>query len=554
MSLLARSAGHAPALARALGALLPAYGGGSGSGAAPAQQQRQLGSVVVAPRAAGAPAGPARAGAPRSPAPIPRLHPAPRRFAAAADAAHAEAPAPRLVSFPLAQTGEGISECELVAWHVQEGDDVEAFQRVCEVQSDKASVEITSRYTGRVARLHHAAGDMVKVGAPLLDIMVTDGSALDDAADAAAPAAPAPAPAAAAADGRPPPALASPAVRALARELGVELSRVRGTGPGGRVLKDDVIDASEAAAASGPRATAAAAAAAGLLGGGGAPAQAPGLAAVAAAAAAAAEPIFEPDDDYIPPGRGDGGAAAPRAAAAGPPPPTRVPLRGYRRAMVRSATEAAAVPTFHYMDDLEMDDLMAVRAQIRSEVEGALGGAKLTYLPFVVKALSVALARFPGLNTQLAPGGGELLQLHTHNIGVAMATGGGLVVPNVKAVESKSIPEIAADLARLQQLAAAGKLGAEDLAGGSLTISNIGTIGGTHATPMLRPPEAAIVALGRVRALPRLDAAGGLVTSHVMGFSWGADHRVVDGAAVAEFSNAWKALLERPASLLVHLR
>ncbi|KAI8463741.1 MAG: lipoamide acyltransferase [Monoraphidium minutum] len=545
---------------RALGTLISARGSGS---AAPARSRCISASASVLPHAH-AGSGPCGARRPSGAAPlVPHARHIPsgaaggallrslRRMGGGADGAAPGAAAGRVVSFPLAQTGEGISECELVEWHVKEGDAVEEFQPVCEVQSDKASIEITSRYAGVISRLHHAKGDMVKVGAALLDILLPEGAAPADAADAAgaapsaaaaAPAGAAPAAAAGAA------VLASPAVRALARELGVDPAGVAGSGPGGRLLKEDVFAASEAGgggggataavAAGGPAGAAVILSGLAAPSGGGLDDEARSLGAAAAATALAAA------ED-----------AAAGAAAAHAPPPTRVPLRGYRRAMVKSALEAAAVPTFHYFDDMELDELLRVRGHLREAAAQLLGGARLTYLPFVVKALSAALAAHPGLNCQVASGGGELLQMHGHNIGVAMATGGGLVVPNVKAVESKTIPEIARELARLQQLAASGKLQAPDLAGGSITISNIGTIGGTHATPMLNTPEAAIIALGRVRPLPRYDAAtGALVRRHVMGFSFGADHRVVDGAAVAAFSNDFKRLLEEPSYLLMHLR
>lgn len=503
-------------------------------------------------------------------------------------------PAGRVVSYPLAQTGEGISECELIAWHVKEGDAVEEFQPICEVQSDKASIEITSRYSGTIVRIHHSKGDMVKVGAPLLDMVVLDGAA-DEAPAAAESAAAAGSGghaggggASSDADtdtdagrgGSSAPVLASPAVRRLAREMAVELTAVAGTGPGGRVLKDDIIAAAEgtsrhAAAVEATAVLEAAAAAAGVSGavGLGDAALSLGRAAAATAMAASEDPApAATHGDHsadvhameLPAATVGGGAAANAGTQAAfavlspaRPPPTHIPLRGYRRAMARSAAEAAVVPTFHYMDEMMMDELMRVRAHVKQEAGRQLLGAsvKLTYLPFVVKALSVTLGRFPAFNVQMAPGGAELLQLHSHNIGVAMATGGGLVVPNVKSVEHKTIPQIAHELAHLQQLAAAGKLTTEHLTGGSLTISNIGTIGGIYATPMLNPPEAAIVALGRVRTIPRYDASSGdLVRRHVMGFSWGADHRVVDGATVAEFSNAFKSLLEEPSCLLLHLR
>jgi pyruvate/2-oxoglutarate dehydrogenase complex dihydrolipoamide acyltransferase (E2) component len=282
-----------------------------------------------------------------------------------------------------------------------------------------------------------------QVGAPLLDILVTDGSADDEAAAGApqhAPPPPEPAPSFGAPRGA---VLASPAVRNLARELGVDLGAVSGTGPGGRILKDDVLDASEAAAAAGPAAAAAAAAAAGLLGDAAAVA-AGGLGdgalalgrAAAATAMAEAEDAAPPAAPGAPQQAGVGFAAvttAPMAAAAAS---TRLPLRGYRRAMVKSSVEAAAVPTFHYMDDLEVDELLKVKGQLAADSARLAGGARLTYLPFIVKALSVALGRFPELNSQLAPGGAELIQLGSHNIGVAMATGGGLVVPNIKGVRA----------------------------------------------------------------------------------------------------------------------
>jgi len=237
--------------------------------------------------------------------------------------------------------------------------------------------------------------------------------------------------------------LASPAVRALARELAVDLAYVAGSGQSGRVLKEDVLAAAERPAAGGPFAAAAAAASmthhhqphGGLEDAALALGRAVAATAMAAAEEAPAERHAHGDHGAAAAHGFDIGFAATSTTAATGPAPTRVPLHGYRRAMVKSATEAAAVPTFHYMDELQMDELIRVRAQLKDEAGAMLGaGARLTYLPFVVKALSVALGRFPGLNAQIAPGGSELLQLHTHNIGVAMATPSGLVVPNVKGV------------------------------------------------------------------------------------------------------------------------
>lgn len=404
------------------------------------------------------------------------------------------------MSFPLAQTGEGISECELMQWFVREGDVVDEFQPICEVQSDKAAIEITSRYAGTIVKVHHAQGDVVKVGAPLVDIQ-TDAAGEDDSASSTAQSS-----SSSSSDDSFPSSsafsssssasvMAAPTVRRLARELGVDLGKVKGSGPSGRILKEDV-----EAYKSGLVSSIADRLVDRI-------AEKAGAKSTAEMYAAAAEPMPASAAADTTPAAAAVTAAAHQAAApatsAAVQEPTRIPIRGYRRAMIKSASEAGSIPTFHYMDEIEMDGLLAARALLKTD--DALAGAKLTYLPFVVKALSISLGRYPGLNTCLEPGGGALLQRHTHNIGVAMATSNGLVVPNIKQVESKSIPDIARELAHLQQLAAAGKLSSLDVTGGSITISNIGTVGGTTATPMLNPPEAAIVALGRVQALPRYE-------------------------------------------------
>ncbi|EFJ47089.1 hypothetical protein VOLCADRAFT_61926 [Volvox carteri f. nagariensis] len=156
-----------------------------------------------------------------------------------------------------------------------------------------------------------------------------------------------------------------------------------------------------------------------------------------------------------------------------------------------------------------------------------------------------------------ATGGTELLVHPYHNIGVAMATPSGLVVPNIKHVERKSVAQLASELQLLQQLAAAGRLPAEALAGGTITISNIGTIGGKYGTPLVTPPTVAIVALGRLQLLPRYPPGTTMSTAATAAspftYHWGADHRAIDGAALAAFSNSWKALLEHPERLLLHL-
>eukprot|EP00887_Chlorella_sp_A99_P002152 scaffold21.g2152.t1 len=482
-------------------------------------------------------------------------------------------PVEAIQQFRLAQTGEGIKECELVQWFVAEGEAVEEFGRICEVQSDKATIEITSPYAGIVRRLHHAAGDVVQVGEVLADIEAdgdypagaggapelslaappygTAGGAAAAVSDAYAPAVNGAAMAAGVAvstsgsiggDEVADRVLTSPAVRRLAREHGLDLRAVKGTGPEGRVTKADVLAYldSLAAAAGTPVGEEVVRAI---------PSTEEGGVAAAAATAAPAPHVARP---LAPPA-----SAQPPAPARPPAPwpagaeeealpqPIIVPLRGYRKAMLRSMAAAAAV-----------DALVELRDALRGDP--ALAGARLTFLPFLMKAAALAIRQVPLVNASLAEDQSAILE-HSHvNLGVAMATPHGLVVPNIK--HSKSIADIAQELGRLQAAAAANQLRPADLAGGTFTLSNIGSIGGTYATPLINPPEVcrcrvAILAVGRVARVPRLTLdESGIAPASVLNISLGADHRVVDGATLAGFARAFRGFVESPGSLLLHLR
>jgi 2-oxoisovalerate dehydrogenase E2 component (dihydrolipoyl transacylase) len=409
----------------------------------------------------------------------------------------------------------------------REGDNVAEFEDVCEVQSDKATVTITSPYEGRITKVHYAAGEIAKTGSPLIDVLVTPGEGeAAPAASVAASAAPAAqattAPTTAAHQSSTGKVRASPAVRRLARMHNLDLGSVAASGRDGRVLKGDVLqhNAGHSAAASH------------------APAPAASSAAAAAPTPAAAT------------------AARPPSSSPSPTPTPlqdrRETLRGVRKAMVKSMTPAASVPWFGYSDEIEMDGLMAARALLRKSVEER--GLKLTYMPFLLKATATALLDFGVLNSSLSADLSELIYRGAVNLGVAMDTPAGLVVPNIKGVASRSVLDIAAELARLQALAAAGKLGPEDLGGGTFTLSNIGNIGGTNLSPVPMPGEVAIGAIGRIRKLPRFDERGAVVARHVMEVSWRADHRVVDGATLARFSETWRGYVEQPLKMLVKLQ
>jgi 2-oxoisovalerate dehydrogenase E2 component (dihydrolipoyl transacylase) len=362
-------------------------------------------------------------------------------------------------------------------------------------------VDVTSRFAGVVVRRCAAVGDIVQVGAPLLELRVAEGD--DDSVDVSASSPPPPPPTTAAA---PPPSAstvhASPAVRRIARDLGVDLDGVPGSGPGGRVLKEDV--------------------------------------------------------ERVAKGGKEGGVASPAAPTASAPPlppaspdllSTPHPIRGYRRAMVTAMTAAAAVPHFHLHSTASSARLASLRATLAADP--ALGGVKLTYLPFLVKALAQTAAAFPTLNASLSPDGGSILHHGRVNVGVAVDTPHGLAVPVVHDVGTRTIASIAAELARLRDAAVAGALAPSDVAGGTVSLSNIGALGGAHATPLVHPPQVAIRAVGRAADVVVRREDGSFGVDPRLPLSWGADHRVVDGATLARASALFEALLEEPARLLL---
>ncbi|KJE88780.1 dihydrolipoyl transacylase [Capsaspora owczarzaki ATCC 30864] len=451
---------------------------------------------------------------------------------------HTSTAASGIVPFNLADIGEGIAEAEVLQWFVNVGDKVVQFDKICEVQSDKATVEITSRYEGTVAKLYYKVHDMAKVGSVLVDIDVAGAAGAGSAAPSATPAAAAAsatsassasssaaaaaaAPAAAASDAL---SLATPAVRRLIKEHNLSLKQIVGTGRDGRVLKEDVLNF----VANGGRSAAPAAAAPVVAA---APAS---TASAAASTATTATPAAAPVS--VAPVRGD-----------------RVePIRGFKRTMIKSMNAANLIPHFNYCDEIVMNRLISFRTDLKPLAESR--GVKLTYMPIMIKAASLALLRYPILNSSLNADATEITYKGSHNIGVAMDTPGGLVVPNIKNVQDKSIFEVAAELNRLQQAGSKGQLRAEDLTGGTFTLSNIGTVGGTYMKPIIVVPEVAIGAIGKIQKLPRFNEDDSVYAAHIMQVSWSADHRVIDGVTMASFSNLWKSYIENPQSMVVDLK
>jgi len=227
--------------------------------------------------------------------------------------------------------------------------------------------------------------------------------------------------------------------------------------------------------------------------------------------------------------------------------------------MVQTMNASNAIPQFGYSDEIQMDALIALRNQLKHSPPPSTAygntqskdGLKISYMPFIIKATSLALRQFPQLNAHVNNSCSHVTHKSCHNIGLAMDTARGLLVPNIKNVQRLSIWQIATELNRLQALGKIGSIGRSDLTAGTFTLSNIGSIGGTYTRPLLVVPEVMIGALGKFQLLPRYNSSGHVIPLNLMMVSWSADHRVVDGATCARFSNLWKYYIEHPAAMLL---
>lgn len=301
--------------------------------------------------------------------------------------------------------------------------------------------------------------------------------------------------------------LATPAVRRVSKELNVDITQVTGTGKDGRVMKEDVLAFHKAQTA---------------------------------APAAPAAPT---------------GAPTRRATATAEE--TVTPLTPVQTQMFKAMSNSLSIPHFLYTDEVRLDTLTTLRARF-NKLALANGGSKMSYMPFFIKAMSVAISEYPIVNSRVVFEGDKpaLVTRPQHNIGIAMDTPAGLIVPNIKNVQDLSIAEIAAELSRLQAAAATGKFAAADLKGGTISISNIGTVGGTYLSPVIVESEVAILAVGRARTVPLYKQDGSLevVPTQVFNTSWSGDHRVLDGVTLAKTAERFKNLVEDPELLLLSLR
>jgi pyruvate dehydrogenase E2 component (dihydrolipoamide acetyltransferase) len=418
------------------------------------------------------------------------------------------------MQFKLPELGEGVHEGEMVKWKVKKGDAVKYDQPLCEIMTDKATVEIPSAFQGVVADLHAKEGETVKVGQLLLTFEGAGQAVAAKPAEAPAPAAhAAPAPmhtAAPAGNGHTAPAmaagatvagevsiatrvLAAPSTRRFAREHDVDLGRVPATGPHGRVMKEDI----ESFLTRGP------------------------------APSAARMPVQAREE--------------------------RVAFKGLRKKIsekMRLSKDKAA--HFTYVEEADATELVKLRGQAKDI--GAKQGIKVTYLPFIMKAMVAALKHYPILNSSLDEERGELVYKHYFNIGLSIQTDDGLTAPVVKNVESKSVLELAKEIQDLVDRARAKKLTREDFEGGTITLTNAGSIGGLFATPVINFPEVAILGFNKIFRKPVVKTMGGkeeIVIRDWTYFSISLDHRVVDGAIGAEFMNLFIRYIENPSLLLL---
>jgi pyruvate dehydrogenase E2 component (dihydrolipoamide acetyltransferase) len=428
--------------------------------------------------------------------------------------------------FRLPDIGEGIHEGEIVKWLVKEGDIVREDQPMVEVMTDKATVEIPAPRAGKILKLNAKEGETVKVGSVLV-IIEELGEAKPEPKREVVEAPPQrePEPVAAAvsttatAVAAPPPpsptaapaqrVLATPATRKLARELGVDISQIRGTGPGGRVTDEDVRRFADARTAPQPPPPS--------------PAPTPSPAAPAFAPSAVVTDRRE----------------------------ERIPLRGIRKRiaehMHQSKTTAAH---FTYVDEVDMTELIQMREQMKPLAEQK--GVKLTYLPFIVKASVAALKEMPILNASIDEAKGEIVIKKYYNIGIATATDEGLIVPVIKDADRKSLLEIAMEIERLAKAAREGKVALSDLQGGTFTITSLGALGGLFATPIINYPEVAILGIHEIKKRPvvRDDQ---IVIRDIMYVSLSFDHRLIDGDVGARFCKKIISYLENPKLLFLEL-
>jgi pyruvate dehydrogenase E2 component (dihydrolipoamide acetyltransferase) len=405
--------------------------------------------------------------------------------------------------FKLPDLGEGVLEGEIVAWLVKPGDAVKEDQGLVELMTDKATVTVPSPQAGKVLKTHGAVGEMAKVHQPLVDLEVSGPGSAAKAAPAH-PSAPAKAPAPAAAAASAEKVLATPVTRRMASAHNINLAQVSGTGPQGRVLKTDV----EAFMASGG---------------------AKGNAAVSTA---------RPAQAWVP--------------LASTAVDQRVPLRGLRKKIAEKMVKSKfTAPHYAFVEEVDVSALIALREAMNERLKPE--GVKLSFLPFFVKAVSMAFRRFPQVNANMDEAAQELIVRGEQNIGIAAMTEQGLTVPVIRQADRRGLKDLGAEITRLANAARDQKLKMEELSNGTFTITSLGQTGGLFATPIINHPEVAIMGVHRMRKRPLVNENDQIVIRPVMNFSFCFDHRVIDGATGADFAYEVLRFIEQPGLLMLDL-
>ncbi|MFG0250764.1 MAG: dihydrolipoamide acetyltransferase family protein [Phycisphaeraceae bacterium JB051] len=452
-----------------------------------------------------------------------------------------------MAEFTLPDLGENIEGGDVVNVLVSEGESVSADQPLLEIETDKAMVEVPSPSAGTVGKIMVKAGDTVKIGQAILELNDGEGGGsggeeeapaqepVEEAAPEApaeevaeeetpaaeeapaqeapkaeapkpAPAKPAPAPAAPVSRKVAPKSAAGvpagPATRKLARELGVSLNNIAGSGEGGRVTREDII-----------------------------------------AAARSMAPVIERKKAMDTPGEASNDSYGPI---------TKDKMAKIRQTIAKTmVTSKTTIPHVTNFDDADITDLEAMRQDSKDEF--AAQGLKLTTMPFLIKACAMALRKNPSINASVDMEAGEVIYKQYINIGIAVDTDRGLVVPSLRNADALNIAEITEEMAAIVENIRSNKFGIEDLRGSTFTISNLGAIGGTYSTPVINPPEVAILLVGRSRMMPIVTKDGNIVPRLMMPLSLSYDHRLVDGGAAARYLNDIKSCLENPGKLLMGL-
>jgi len=453
------------------------------------------------------------------------------------------------VEVKLPEIGEGVTEGELIRWLVKVGDLVKADQSIAEVMTDKATVEVPTPTAGTVKALKAKEGDVIKVEQVMIELETNNGMATKAAgasaspssaaskpqhSTTAAPSSPAKTPGTPASLTSPattqvmsmssvgttsmkssggddlnllPPAelstLATPATRRLARELNVDINHLKGTGLAGRVTREDVLNNQGGVTVA-------------------APTKSPSV-------------------------------TIPRLAYQGPMGAIeeRVPLRGIRKKIAENLQMAKhIIPHFTLMDEANVNQLVVLRDSLKSLAEKE--GTKITYLPFVIKALIATMRHFPQFNASIDDAAQEIVYKKYFNIGFAADTPNGLVVPVIKNADQKTIIEISKEIIDLSKRAREGKLKPEEMKSATITITNIGSVGGTYATPIINHPEVAILGMYKIQDKVVVEN-GEFKAIKAMNYTITADHRLIDGAVAANFLKAFLQRIEQPGVLMADM-